>query len=122
MKTKYQIKPKPRHWKDTLFAFICLIPSIITVVSISTVLIAYGYSPWITLPVSLILTGLFVGFGYAVSGSDLMDFIVSSIIIMILAIILVPVFIKAKQNQQRKQEKIELRKKHLQPAPQSQWG
>jgi peptidoglycan/LPS O-acetylase OafA/YrhL len=70
---------------------------------------------WAAILVGVIGGTLAVVMGIATSGTDMMDVIVTSVIIIILTIIMLPVGIKAKENRLRKKQNAVSTMKKQQP-------
>ena len=63
---------------------------------------ATGSSVWVAGAVGFVVGTVFVGAMIASSGTDMTDFAVSSVIVIILTLILMPVFQRARQNSHKR--------------------
>ncbi|RYX82605.1 hypothetical protein EON83_18715 [bacterium] len=71
--------------------------------------ITTGHSPLLFVPFGTVGGAIFLGATITSSGSDMMDFAVSSIIVIVLTIIMLPVFIRARENAHKRAIKQALR-------------
>ena len=68
------------------------------------------WSPLLTVSLGVVAGTIFVVGMIAASGKDMADFAVTSLIVIVLTVILMPVFLRARQNTQRRVNKAAIRK------------
>ena len=69
-----------------------------------------GWSPLAVIPLGLVIGIIVMAVGIAASGNDMADFAVTSLIVIALTVILMPVFLRARENTQRRMHKNAIRK------------
>ncbi|RYZ78430.1 MAG: hypothetical protein EOP04_29735 [Proteobacteria bacterium] len=103
---KDDTKP-PQTFAGSLLAFLGVLvfcsPVIVTVCCITAIVMSAGVSLWVSLAISVVVTALLMAYSISQQGNSLMEVMIAMFIIMVLAIVMVPVFHKAKENREKRE-------------------
>jgi FtsH-binding integral membrane protein len=78
-----------------------------------------GSSPFVGVVLALLFGGVFLGAMIASSGTDMMDFAISSILVIVLTLVMVPVFMRARQKSHQRSVQKALRQHARSLRPQT---
>jgi len=87
-------------------------PSLVTIWVVASFLLSSGYSPWFALPVSILSTAIITAFSISQQGNSLMECIIATVIVMVMALVLTNTLREGRDHNRKKKEQLERRIKH----------